>query len=70
MQDFEKLIHENRAKMLLKSHLGINVTPNITRSLESFSTVPPIVNGGDWRCIVRNLETHAHHGGVGAWLTL
>ena len=23
----------------------------------SFSTVPPIVNGGDWGCIVRNLET-------------
>ena len=34
-----------------------NVTPNITRSSDSFSTVPPIVNGGDWGCIVRDLET-------------
>ena len=34
-----------------------NVTHNITRSSDSFSTVPPIVNGGDWECIVRDLET-------------
>ena len=34
-----------------------NVTPNITRSSDSFSTVPPIVNGGDRGCIMRNLET-------------
>ena len=33
-----------------------NVTPNIIRSSDSFSTVPPIVNGGDWGYIVRNLE--------------
>ena len=25
-----------------------NVTPKITRSSDSFCTVPPIVNGGDW----------------------
>ena len=47
----------NRAKMPLKSHLGTDVTSNITRSSDSFSTVPPIVNGGDCGCIVRDLET-------------
>ena len=47
----------SRANMLLKIHLGINVTPNITRSLDSFSTVPEIVNAGDWGCTVRDLET-------------
>ena len=45
---------ENRAKMLLKSILESIVTPNITRSSDSFSTVLPIVNGGDWGCIVRD----------------
>ena len=34
-----------------------NVTPNISRSSDSFSTVPSIVNGIDTGCIVRNLET-------------
>ena len=34
-----------------------NVTPNITRSSDSFSTVAPIVNYGDWVCIARDLET-------------
>ena len=34
-----------------------NVTPKITRSSDTYSTVPPIVNGGDWGCIVRDLET-------------
>ena len=34
-----------------------NVTPNIARSSDSFSAVPPIVNGGDWGCIVSDLET-------------
>ena len=34
-----------------------NVSHNITRSSDSFSTVPPIVNVGDWGCIVRDLET-------------
>ena len=33
-----------------------SVTPNITRSSDSFRTVPPIVNGGDWGCIVRDME--------------
>ena len=44
-------------KMLLKSHLRSVVTPNITRSPDSFSTVPPIVNADDWGNIVRDLET-------------
>ena len=34
-----------------------NVSPNITRSSDSFSTVQPIVIRGDWLCIVRDLET-------------
>ena len=33
------------------------ITPNITRSSDSFSTVLPTVNGCDWGCIVRDLET-------------
>ena len=42
--------------MLRKGRLGMesNVTPNITRSSNSCSTIPPIVNRGD---IVRDLET-------------
>ena len=47
----------NRAKILLKYHLRINITPNITRESKSLSIVPPIVNGGDCGCIVRDLET-------------
>ena len=43
--------------MLLKGHLESNDTHNITRSSDSFSAVPPIVNKGDWGCIVRDLET-------------
>ena len=37
--------------------LESNVTPNMTRSTDSFSTVPTIVNGGDWDCLVSDLET-------------
>ena len=40
-----------------KNSLESNVTPNITRSSDSFSAVPVIVNGGDWGCIVCDLET-------------
>ena len=39
------------SKVILES----NVTPNIWRSSDSFSTVPPTVNAGDWGCIVRYL---------------
>ena len=35
----------------------LNVTPNITRSSDSFCTVPPIVNAGDLECIVHDLKT-------------
>ena len=45
------------AKMLLKSHIGINVTPSRSRQSDSFSTVPRIFNGVDLRCIVCHLET-------------
>ena len=34
-----------------------NVTHNITKSSDSFSTFPPIVNRVDWGYIVRDLET-------------
>ena len=44
-------------QLLLKSHLGIKYHYNITRSSDSFSTVPPIVNAGDFGCIVHDLET-------------
>ena len=55
-QVFEKLLWK-RAQMLLKIHLESNVTPNISRSSDSFSTVLSIINRGGWRCIVRDLET-------------
>ena len=48
---------ETKRRCFSKISLESNVTPNITRSSDSFSTVPPIVNGGDWGCIVGNLET-------------
>ena len=35
----------------------MSLPSNITRSSDSFRTVPPIINGGDWECIVRDLET-------------
>ena len=38
----------NRDKVLLKGQLSINVTPNMTRSADSFSTVPSRVNGVNW----------------------
>ena len=41
------------SKFILKS----KVTSNISRSSDSFGTVLPIVNEGDWGCIVRDLET-------------
>ena len=34
-----------------------NVTPNLSRSLDSFSTVPKIVNGSDCGCTVPDIET-------------
>ena len=49
--------------MLLKSHLP-NVAPNIAWSSNFFSTVPPIVNAGDWGCIVRVLAKLASIGNV------
>ena len=59
LQDTKSLKNCSRsqAKMILKGHLESNVAPNITRSSDSFSTVQLIVNGGDWGCIVRDLET-------------
>ena len=48
---------ETKRRCLWKVILEYNVTPNITRTSDSFSTVLPIVNGGDWECIVHDLET-------------
>ena len=48
---------ETERRCFSKVILESIVTPNITRSSDSFSTFPPIVNGGDWGCIVRDLET-------------
>ena len=41
------------SKIILES----NVTPNISRSSDSFITIPPIVNRGDWGCIVCDVES-------------
>ena len=48
---------ETERRCFSKVILESDVTLNITRSSDSFSTVPPIVNGGDWGCIVRDFET-------------
>ena len=61
-QDFLKIPNlweaalEAKRRCFSNVSLESNVTPNITRSSDYFSTVPPIVNGGDWGCIVRDLE--------------
>ena len=47
---------EAERRCFSKVILDSNVTHNITRSSDSFSTVPPIVNKGDWGRIVRDLE--------------
>ena len=47
----------NWAKMVLKSHLGIKCHSQYIKVNYSFSTDPPIVNEGDWECILRDLET-------------
>ena len=43
--------------MLLKSHLGIKCHSQYNKVEDPFSTVPSVINGGDWGCIVRDLET-------------
>ena len=37
--------------------LHLHRSLNISRSSYSFSTVPPIVNAGEWGCIVHDLKT-------------
>ena len=48
---------ETERRCFSKVNLESNVTPNISRSTDCFSTVPSMVNGGGWGCILRNLET-------------
>ena len=55
-QVFDKL-SGNLAKMLLNGHLGIKCHSQYNKVTDSFSTIPPIVTGGDWGCIVQDLET-------------
>ena len=61
-QDFFKIASlweaalETERRCYSKVILESNVTPNITRLSDSFSTVPPTVNGGYWGCIVRDLD--------------
>ena len=43
--------------MLLKRHLGNKRHSQYIKVSNSFSTVPPIVNGSDWGYIVCGLET-------------
>ena len=62
-QNFIKILRLSEAALeTVKSQL--NVTPNMSRSWDSFITVPPIFSGGDWRFIggdwefiVRDLNT-------------
>ena len=55
---WEAAVKTERRCFFSKVILEPNVTPNITRSSDSFSTVSLIVNGGEWGWIVRDLETH------------
>ena len=48
---------ETERRCFSKVILESNVTPNITRSSDSFSTVPSIVTAGDWGRIVLDMET-------------
>ena len=48
---------ETERRCFSKVILESNVTPIITRSSDTFSIVPPIVDRGDWGCIVRDHET-------------
>ena len=56
-QDFLKIPSRREAALetergcFSKVILESNVTPDITRSSDSFSTVPKIVNAGGWGCI-------------------
>ena len=50
---------ETERRCFSKVKLESNVTANISRSTDSFSTVPSMVNGGGWGCIVRDLETRS-----------
>ena len=60
-QDFLKIPNlweaalETKRRCVSKVILESNVTPNITRSSDSFSTVPPIVNG-DALCVTWSLS--------------
>ena len=56
-QVFEKLLWKTKRRCLSKVNLESNITPNISRSTDSFSTVASMVNGDGWGCIVHDLET-------------
>ena len=47
----------NRRRFFSNVIFESNVTANTSRSSDFLSTVPPIVNWGDWGCIIRNLNT-------------
>ena len=48
---------ETERRCFSKVILELNVTPNISRSSDFFSTVPPIINGGNWWCIGHHLDS-------------
>ena len=50
---------ETERRCFLNVIFASNVTPNITRYADSFSTVPSIVNGVDWGWIVSDLDYHS-----------
>ena len=56
----------NRAKMLLKSHLGIKYHSEYNNVIRFLQHSSAIVNAGDWGRIGRDLETII----VSRWLTL
>ena len=47
----------DRVKMLLKYHLGINCYSQYNKVVRLLQYVPPIVNSGDWGCVVRDMQT-------------
>ena len=56
-QVFAKLLWKSSEDASQMSSLNQMSLPKITRSSESFSTVPSIVNGGDWGCNVRDYHS-------------
>ena len=50
-----KAAPKTERRCFLKVILESKVSPSIRRESDFFSTVPPILHGGDWECVLRDL---------------